>query len=128
MQRVAIKLFVLMAGVVLMLARTSPALAADSHDKSKPSDKTSASVVVNRSDHTHVTSDHPIGGGGGGDGKGDGGKDGASSKGGSSAKASSNTSANGSASASASVSASASANANAKANVNANANANANGK
>ncbi|HTE83353.1 MAG TPA: hypothetical protein VK821_01305, partial [Dehalococcoidia bacterium] len=50
MHRVAVKLFIVMAGVLLMLARTSPALAADSHaDKGKAAtDKTSASVVVHR--------------------------------------------------------------------------------
>src|SRR5260370_37993068 len=63
-----------MAGLLLMLARTSPALAADSHgDKGKAAtDKTSASVVVHRSDPAPAQSDHPIGGGGGRAGSGGG--------------------------------------------------------
>ena len=87
LRSVAVKLFVFMAGVLLMLARTSPALAADSHgDKGKAAtDKTSASLVVHRSDPAPAKSDHPIGGGAGGDGSG-GGKDKNSGSGGASAK------------------------------------------
>ena len=49
MHRVAVKLFVFMAGVLLMLARTSPALAADSHgDKGKASSDHSSEASAPR--------------------------------------------------------------------------------
>jgi hypothetical protein len=65
----AVNAFVLMAGVFLMLARTSPALAADnSHGQGKAQDHSSASAVVQRHDDAAHSSDHPIGGSGGGGG------------------------------------------------------------
>jgi hypothetical protein len=58
-----------MAGLFLMLARTSPALAADnSHGQGKAQDRTSASAVVQRYDSSSHSSEHQIGGSGGGDG------------------------------------------------------------
>src|ERR1700674_5281747 len=70
-RRLAVNAFVLMAGLFLMLARTSPALAADnSHGQGKAQDRTSASAVVQRHDDASHSSDHQIGGSGGGDGKG----------------------------------------------------------
>ena len=68
-QRVAVKSCVFVAGVVLMLARTSPVLAADNHGTNKGANKTNA-AVVQRSDSPPAKTDHQIGGGG--DGKGDG--------------------------------------------------------
>src|SRR5712691_6634444 len=71
-QRVAVKSCVFVAGVVLMLARTSPALAADNHHDHKGDNKSNA-AVVQRSDSPPAKTDHEIGGGGGtGDGKGNG--------------------------------------------------------
>src|SRR5579864_1447615 len=87
-RRLAVNAFVLMAGVFLMLARTSPALAADnSHGQGKAQDRTSASAVVQRHDTPAAHGSHDIGGGdgngnGNGDGKGSGsaaGKSGTSS-------------------------------------------------
>src|SRR6266581_4040504 len=67
-RRLAVNAFVLMAGVLLMLARTSPALAADnSHGQGKSQDRTSASAVVQRTDSPGHKSDHQIGGSGDGD-------------------------------------------------------------
>src|SRR3979411_1848650 len=94
-QRVAIKSCVFVAGVVLMLARTSPAMAADtSHGTNKGGNKTNAAVVqrtdsppanpsqgtnkggnktnaavVQRTDSPPAKHDQQVGGG---DGKGDG--------------------------------------------------------
>ncbi|MGH7760256.1 MAG: hypothetical protein ACREOY_02405, partial [Candidatus Dormibacteraceae bacterium] len=65
----AVNAFILMAGLFLMLARTSPALAADnSHGQGKAHDRTSASAVVQRHNDASHSSDHQIGGSGGGDG------------------------------------------------------------
>ena len=66
-RRLVVNAFVLMAGVLLMLARTSPALAADnSHGQGKSQDRTSASAVVQRTDSPGHKSDHQIGGSGDG--------------------------------------------------------------
>ncbi len=70
-RRLAVNAFVLMAGVFLMMARTSPALAADnSHGQGKAQDRTSASAVVHRQDSPMVKGDYQIGGDGNSDGKG----------------------------------------------------------
>src|ERR1700730_3366775 len=67
-RRLVVNAFVLMAGLFIMLARTSPALAADnSHGQAKSHDRTSSSAVVQRHDSPGHGSDHEIGGGGGGD-------------------------------------------------------------
>src|SRR5258708_10675391 len=72
-RRLAIHAFVLMAGLFLLLARTSPALAADNgHGQGKAQDHTSASAVMNRHDSPSANNQQHIGGGG--DGKGNGGK------------------------------------------------------
>src|ERR1700716_3780314 len=69
-RRLVVNAFVLMAGVLLMLARTSPALAADnSHGQGKAQDRTSASAVAQRHDSPSHSSDQDIHGGGDGDGK-----------------------------------------------------------
>jgi hypothetical protein len=68
-RRLAINVFVLMAVFFLMLARTSPALAADnSHGQGKAQDRTTSSAVVQRHDSPGVSTDQQIGGSGGGDG------------------------------------------------------------
>src|ERR1700704_4768242 len=68
-RRLAINAFVLMAGLFIMLARTSPALAADnSHGQGKSQDRTSAAAVAQRHDSPGHTTDQEIGGSGGGDG------------------------------------------------------------
>src|SRR3981081_3819685 len=67
-RRLVVNALVLMAGVLLMLARTSPALAADnSHGQGKSQDRTSASAVAQRHDSPTHQSDHQIGGSGDGD-------------------------------------------------------------
>src|SRR6202171_5335689 len=67
-RRLVVNAFVLMAGVLLMLARTSPALAADnSHGQGKAQDRTSASAVTQRHDSPSHSSDQQIGGGDGND-------------------------------------------------------------
>ena len=68
-QRVAVKSCVFVAGVVLMLARTSPALAADTHHGTNKGGGTSNAAVVQRTDTAPSKSDQTVGGG---DGKGDG--------------------------------------------------------
>src|SRR5256885_5502213 len=73
-RRLIVSAFVLFAGLLLMLARTSPALAADSgHGQGKAQDHTSASAVSNRHDSPTAKEDQHIGGGGDGGGKGKGG-------------------------------------------------------
>src|ERR1700730_5145757 len=65
-RRLVVNAFVLMAGLFIMLARTSPALAADnSHGQGKSHDRTSSSAVVQRHDSPGHSSDQEIGGGGG---------------------------------------------------------------
>src|SRR3981081_1907903 len=72
-RRLAVHAFVLMASLFLLLARTSPALAADnSQGQGKAQDHTSASAVMNRQDSPSANNQQHIGGGG--DGKGSGGK------------------------------------------------------
>src|ERR1700737_4437776 len=64
-RRLVVNALVLMAGVLLMLARTSPALAADnSHGQGKSQDSSSASAVASRQDSPSHSSDHEIGGDG----------------------------------------------------------------
>src|SRR5256885_14057584 len=72
-RRLAVNAFVLMAGLLLMLARTSPALASDnSHGQGKAQDHTSASAVAQRHDSQSAHNEQTIGGGGNGKkGKGD---------------------------------------------------------
>src|SRR5689334_462213 len=73
-RRLIVSGFVLLAGLLLMLARTSPALAADSgHGQGKAHDQTSASAISNRHDSPTAKEDQHIGGGGDGGGKGKGG-------------------------------------------------------
>src|ERR1700674_3794120 len=70
-RRLALNAFILMAGLFLMLARTSPALAADnSHGQGKSQDHTSASAVAQRQEDPNHSREHQIGGGGGGGGQG----------------------------------------------------------
>src|SRR5438105_11759644 len=76
-RRLAVNGFVLMAGLLLMLARTSPALAADNgHGQGKAQDHTSASAVAQRHDSQTAHDEQTIGGDGDGKkgkGKGEGG-------------------------------------------------------
>src|SRR2546422_9796164 len=77
-RRLAVNAFVLMAGLLLMLARTSPALASDnSHGQGKARDHTSASAVAQRQDSPTAKNESHVGGGdgdsSGGKGKGGGG-------------------------------------------------------
>src|SRR5450759_4122114 len=70
-RRLGVSAFVLMAVLFLMLALTSPALAADnSHGQGKDQDRTTASAVVQRSDGPGHSTDQQIGGSGGGEGDG----------------------------------------------------------
>src|SRR2546428_1672998 len=86
-RRLAVNAFVLMAGLLLMLARTSPALASDdSHGQGKARDHTSASAVAQRQDSPTAKNESHIGGGDG-DGSGGKGKGGGGTGGGSQAKA-----------------------------------------
>src|ERR1700682_6036756 len=71
-RRLAVHAFVLVAGLFLLLARTSPALAADNNGQGKAQDHTSASAMMNRQDSPSASNQQGIGGGG--DGKGNGGK------------------------------------------------------
>src|SRR5439155_7040811 len=92
-RRLAINGFVLMAGLLLMLARTSPALAADNgHGQGKAHDHTSASAVAQRQDSQTAHNEQQIGGDGdgskGGKGKGEGGTAGKSHTGGTSGQTS----------------------------------------
>src|SRR2546425_7739459 len=87
-RRLAVNAFVLMAGLLLMLARTSPALAADSSQgQGKAHDHTSASAVAHRQDSPTAKNESHIGGGDG-DGSGGKGKGGGGTGGGRQAKAS----------------------------------------
>src|SRR3989442_682784 len=77
-RRLAVNAFVLMAGLLLMLARTSPALASDnSNGQGKARDHTSASAVAQRQDSPTAKNESHVGGGdgdsSGGEGKGRGG-------------------------------------------------------
>src|SRR5207237_1983584 len=76
-RRLALNGFVLMAGLLLMLARTSPALASDNgHGQGKAQDHTSASAVAQRHDSQSAHNEQTIGGDGDGKkgkGKGEGG-------------------------------------------------------
>src|SRR2546429_8136276 len=73
LHRVATRLLVLAAVVVIMLARTSPALAADhGHGQGKARDHTSASAVAQRPDGSSARPGQHVGGSGG-DGSGGGG-------------------------------------------------------
>src|ERR1700680_4803757 len=73
-QRLAMTGAVVSAAALLMLARTSPALAADSQSHDHKGDKTAA-AVVQKMDVAPVKEGHQIGGTGG-DGNGDGTGDG----------------------------------------------------
>src|SRR3979411_248587 len=74
-RRLVLNAFVVMAGLFIMLARTSPALAADnSHGQGKSHDRTSASAVIHKHDSPSHNSDQEIGGGGGDGGDGGNGK------------------------------------------------------
>src|SRR5438876_4221404 len=65
-RRLAVNAFVLMAGLLLMLARTSPALASDnSHGQGKARDHTSASAVAQRQDSPTAKNESHVGGGDG---------------------------------------------------------------
>ena len=76
-RRLALNGFVLMAGLLLMLARTSPALASDNgHGQGKAQDHTSASAVAQRHDSQSAHNEQTVGGDGDGKkgkGKGEGG-------------------------------------------------------
>src|SRR2546429_5226328 len=76
-RRLALNGFVLMTGLLLMLARTSPALAADNgQGQGKARDHTSASAVAQRQDSQTAHNEQTIGGDGDGKkgkGKGEGG-------------------------------------------------------
>ena len=68
-RRLVVNAFVVMAGLFIMLARTSPALAADnSHGQGKSHDSTSSSAVTQRHNGPGHQTDQEIGGSGGGDG------------------------------------------------------------
>src|SRR5256885_8040225 len=62
-RRLVVNAFVLMAGLLLMLARTSPALASDNgHGQGKAQDHTSASAMAHRHDSPTARNEHQIGG------------------------------------------------------------------
>src|SRR5438132_12100796 len=72
-RRLVVNALILMAGLLLMLARTSPALASDnSNGQGKAQDHTSASAMTHRQDSPTAKSEQNIGGGGGSGGDGGG--------------------------------------------------------
>jgi hypothetical protein len=70
LRHVVVSLAIFLCGLMLMLARSSPALAADSHSKDDHGKQSSA--TAQRQDGASHHHDQEIGGSGGGDGNGDG--------------------------------------------------------
>src|ERR1700738_4140031 len=63
-RRLVVNAFVVMAGLFIMLARTSPALASDnSHGQGKAHDRTSASAVTQRQESPSHSNENNVGGG-----------------------------------------------------------------
>ncbi len=70
LRQVVVSLAIFLCGVMLMLARSSPAIAADSHSKDDHGKQSSATAQRHEGPSQHH--DQEIGGSGGGNGNGDG--------------------------------------------------------